>query len=578
MKILKIELIGEISLKIPLDRIAGFEYDIPFDPLDIPYLPLRRMLYDEGFDMPPGVNIGFAFPCDYLGFTQAALRMKQNIPKCEKFIRRHFTKERFFKEKGYSVRSLKSGQVFFAGVFFDESDTEKLKNALAAINHIGFTDDLITGEVKIELKEDDFIKNKELKSSDLCRYTSIDIAMTALTPSCFYTPYADGAKTSKYIPGEVIREELKHGIGENVTIDWGRIICSHGYISDETERLFPVPSCVSVVKLDKDQLRYRLSPGKDPKLAEQDVTLKDAYTGNILDHLVQYTCPQTQRFLSEDGIVYDTLSPGQTFQTTVYGSDEEIRAIAGHINDNPLCYLGDLSNEGCGLFLRKVYKLNEDAIPSEYLVNAFDLCLVSHTLILNDEGMPAQKAEDLLSEIEYKLGISGKLKITGKYTNVYIDSSRNRRWDLERTSASCFAAGSVLRLEAAGEPVDISKIRHCFIGERTNDGYGEIMCWPSKDMYYRVAEQLAPVRYAAVYSETTRSLKIAADFISEIIRMMIRSKIHVLAEIDKNDYAQGKSPDDIVPMEILRMYQHNYDPLLSIETMITWYEEFLREG
>ena len=572
MYVLKIKTIGEISLGNKTDRAVGYRYDVPFDSLEIPYLPMRRILNEAGC-CTDGVRIGLAHPDGYEGLITSAVKLLHDMPNCARFIRSHFTDERFIKEKGYSIRCLKAGLTLFAGITFNEEKQDKLVKMISSVKHIGVVDDGITGEVEITLQDISTFPDRYLNMPTKCRYSSLDYSVMLLTPACFHSPYADEVKTYTYIPGEVIKKELSRYIG----IDTDRIVCSNAYISNGIMRLLPTPICVSVVKLDKEQLRYRLAPGKDPRIAEQDIVLPGTYTEGVQEHFVRYTSPMTEHIVAGDENVYDALSAGQIFSGTIYGTDEEVRAIADFINSSSLTHFGDLSEDGFGSAYRKVDRLNEAEIQSEVRASCFDVCCVSDALIINDMGMPSCRAEDLLGEIEYKLGVFGRLKIVGKYISVCQDSRKNYEWGVERANARCFAAGSVLRLETVDESLDISEILHCFIGERNGIGYGEIVAYPAKGQYYRLAEKTAPVRYVLPYQESGRALKMGSNLTDTVITAMVRSRIRGLAITDRQEYAKGHSVQELIPTDLLLMLKERYDPTLSEETMYRWYEEALME-
>ena len=192
---------------------------------------------------------------------------------------------------------------------------------------------------------------------------------------------------------------------------------------------------------DREQLRYRLAPGKDPLLTEQDAGLEDTFATGIQEHLTRYTVPATGPYLAKDGQAHETIAEGQAFRGTVYGPDAAIRQIAESVSRFPVAQLGMLTEEGLGEVYFRIPAVKEAAIPAEQLSRCFDVCCLSDTLILNDRGVPGCRAEDLLSEIEYVLGCPGKLRIIGKYTAVHEDCSRNPGWQEDRTVVRCLAKG-----------------------------------------------------------------------------------------------------------------------------------------
>jgi hypothetical protein len=245
---------------------------------------------------------------------------------------------------------------------------------------------------------------------------------------------------------------------------------------------------------------------------------------------------------------------------------------------NPIINIGKLHEEGFGEVFRMICQANEKEIPETCLQQSFDVCCASNTLILNDKGMPTCRAEDLLSEIEYVLGVSGKLQIAGKYTGVYHDFSQNHQWKEDRNVVRCFAKGSILRLEVIGDPIDISPIRHCFIGERTHEGYGEICTWPARGEYYRLAEKVKIPRYDVYDKETPRNIILGARMTKSVITAMLKDKVQTLAALDQREYAAGTALEDLVPTELLDMFRDQYDPLLASEEISLWYSERLKGG
>lgn len=579
MYVIKVTTLGKVAFADGINKSLGYKYDVPFDELDIPYMMLSKIIKTEytAIDM-SRVGVGFAHPDGYIGLLKSADILKKNVSKCSDYIRKYFTEERFVAEKGYNVRYLKSGLVFIANILFDPDELPTMKEQLEGITKIGVTDDGIDGRVSVELCSTSQTYSDAPDLLPNCSYSSLDYSVMFLSPGCFHAPYADGVKTYSYIPGEYVREELRLTMMEetDVNIDWLRF--SNAYIGNETQRLFPVPLCVSVVKSDREQLRYRLSSGKDPSITEQDVSLQGSFTDTVQGHIVNYTTPETERIVSDSNECYDALSAGQIFRGTIYGSDNDIRKIARWLSSHPAANIGTLSEEGFGEIVCSVDSVNEDVIETKILAEHFDLCCLSDTLIINDEGMPSCKAEDLLKEIEFVLGYNTKLQIIGKYTGVSNDHSINLRLKADRSVTRCISAGSVLRIRSVDGPIDISKILHTFIGERTEIGYGEITVYPSRESYYRIAKHMPPVKNIPIGAVPLKSLKIGADMLNKVPTAMLKHKIIGFGIADSREYAKGFGIDELIPMDMLQFFRDRFDPMLPDEILIQWYTEGLEKN
>lgn len=573
MFFLKITTIGEVAFSSHMKLEEGYRYDIPFDDLMLPILPIKELLLKEGL-IEDSDLIWLAHPDGYRGIIANAIELMQKSRTFAGHIKGCFTKDRFREKEGARVRSIRDGMCFFASVHVPLERFMELKRRLDGRHHIGIRTEEITGEVELELINIDREFVRGIDTSPLKQYTALDYTALTVTPACFLAPYEEGNKTYLFIPGAVMRKIILDHAVELTEEEKNTLRFSNAYISKGKKRLLPVPACMSVVKLDKKQLRYRLAPGKDPNRVEQDVGLSDSFAEDFESHYMEYTTPETEHIASREGRIFDALSCGQIFCGTIYGSDSAIRKVLDYGQQFQTFFMGALEKEGYGEIYLSVSGLREDEPPAEMLSRNFDVCCASDTLLLNDDGMPACKAEDLLQEIEGVLGCKGKLEIEGRYTNIYLDYSQNRFWGADGAVVRCMAKGSVLRIRTKDkEPVDIFPLRHCFVGERTEDGYGELIAYPARGQYYRLAENVPPDRYGRIYPLPVRGIGIGAVFASNVLASALKSRIQALALADRLGSMDEELTDEMVPVDLLLELKDQYDPTMSEERMIRWYRE-----
>lgn len=308
------------------------------------------------------------------------------------------------------------------------------------------------------------------------------------------------------------------------------------------------------------------------------VFYEEPYYRDFQEHLTQYTVPETKYYLSEKGEMYEAMTEGQAFRGTIYGPDSAIRQIVDYISKFPVMQIGTLSEEGFGEVYAKITAVKEAEIPGEKLSRCFDVCCISDTLILNDRGMPTCRVEDLLSEIEHVLDVHGKLRVTGKYTAIQKDYTWNERCREDQSVVRCFAMGSILRLESMGEPMDISRITHCFIGERNGEGYGELTAWPARGEYYRLAKKVIPNHYEHPGQATYRDFIFGAQMTGEVINEMIKGRVSGMGIQDREELEAGISPEEMVPLELLHMIRELYNPVLEEKQLVQWYRDGLMGG
>lgn len=568
---IEIKLIGQVALDPGFGGSIGYRYDVPFDELDIPYIPIGILLRKEGL-LPENVQVGFAYPDGYAGILRAARDLRSNLPDARPHIRAYFTNSRTDKTEGYLIRSLKAGQRFYAYIDFPEEMKEQIAASLAGITQIGITDEDISGEVALSLVENSFEKEAPYELNPLCRYRRLDYSFVLVTPLCISAPFNDGIKALDYIPGTIVRDVFR----KNASLNLEKLSFANAYLSDGNNRLLPVPQCTSVVKLDKKQLRYKLAPRENINVLERSVAVKRAFSDSVEGHLVRYSVPEFLRITTSDGASHDALMPGQIFRGSIYGSDAEIRKLVQMNFHQSTMFFGDHNLEGFGEVYAKIDQVLEREIPSAYYYDAFDLMCLSETILINEEGMPTCKGEDFLQEIERLLGLSGELEIERQYVECHMDYQKDALWKEDREITRCFERGTVFRIHTMdGKPVDISRIMHTFIGERRSEGYGEIMAIPAKGQYYRLAQNDDPAKYRMEIQMPTGTRMIGSQFTCDIINRALKASVETVAMIDIPDYKAGIPKEELVPTDILRLLKERYNPLISDQVIRDWYMDRL---
>ena len=574
MYTLIINTIGEVALNSDINSTLGYRYDVPLDSFGIPYIPLYEVL-DAYKILGKETKMGFAFLEGYPGVLNAASKLNKILPDSISYLRKEYTNERFIEDKQYNIRTIKPGLSFVSFIQLDKNDYKRIANAILGIRSIGIKAHGITGEVEISIIHTPKNYQKNLIIDSKCHYKSLKISYLALTPICLYAPFEDGNKTLKYIPGDVILNNLCDEIYSGCNINSSDITVTNAYPSYKGQRLLPTPICASVVKLNKEEMRYRLSDGKDYSKVEQDMVLKNTFAMDYDKHVMKYTSSKITRIIINNDKVYDALQSGQIYTGYIYGSDDNIRTIAKHIMKKPFIFMGQYNDEGYGVVYRKVEEISEAEIKTENYVKRFDVLCVSDVYIINDNGMSEVSADGLLREIEYTLGVEGSLELQGKYTDVGFDYSDNLKWKEKGPVTRCIKKGSVVRVKTKKDPIDISKITHCFIGEKTNEGFGEIIAYSARDEYYRRAKELDIPLYDITFENNVRNTIIGSNVLENVVRAYAKDTIVGFAKIDKVHYKKGYKYEEIIPIELLRECRDNYLPNMKLDTIIEWYREEL---
>ena len=573
MFMVRIKLLGKVSFAYPATAAKGYSYDVPKDRAGMPYISPLEILGDRKWPL-AGVKMRCAHPEGYFGLIQATRNLQSTNKHSILHIASFFMEDRFDKKSMSRIGSLKSGQTFFASIEFDKDKYEEMEVFLRDIKRIGVEYDDISGEVECSL-ETEPQNNNSANLSTSSEYYALDYSMQLISPVCFPAPYNSEQATYLYAPGAIVRKDLCEKILTNAA---EKLLVTNAYIMNEGERLFPMPLCMSVLKLDHEQLRYKLAAEKNLKVPEQIVNVRNAYTGDFETKLVRYVCPEIVRITSGTGKMYDALAEGQTLTGTIYGPDEELREMATFIDNNGFFSIGLLTDEGYGEIYLQTVRLREKNPQGEVLSRRFDVACISDGLIINDEGMPSYSVKDFLAQIERLLGVSGKLMVEGECTDIQKDFNLNEEWGREGAVVRCLKAGSVVRFcTKDNEPIDIAPILHAFIGEWTRNGYGEIAAYPARAGYYRLAKNLEPAKFATEHRLSIRDINLGAELIHYVLLRLLKNQIKILAFIDKSDYQAGIPVDELLPTPIFDYLRNTYYPALSMEFMSKLYRENLED-
>ena len=250
---IRIRLIGNVTFENDMKLSEGFRYDVPVDQMGIPYMPIAKLLPAS---IVRGQHVGFAFPEGYLGFVQQAEKLVRIRRDIVPLVSACFTDEQQLPTTGEWVRYLRAGQEFYAWVEVGE-DRDAFELALQSVKHIGIRMENISGEVECTLCEREKPKTRWVQSSEGLVHDRLEYSVMPITPMCIYAPYEDGSSTITYVPGMVFRDALEKIADDDMKVRLRKMTFSNAYISDRGERLLPLPLCMSLVKLDKKQLRYQ---------------------------------------------------------------------------------------------------------------------------------------------------------------------------------------------------------------------------------------------------------------------------------------------------------------------------------
>ena len=568
--VLYFKTLGRVCPGIVSEVNTNLCYDIPFDSLGFPILPLYKLLSSlPGF--PEGIRIGFGKLPDYEGLTWAAAGISRNEQLFPKFVLGRFTE---ILDRGTEkYRVLRAGQIFRCRIEAPEELRSRVDKWLAGISHFGIQNEDVTGKVEMWVCWNEKAVqpvDKPIFHPEL-RYHRLHYALSLSVPLISFLPNRKNRMAQECVPGALVLESLKERFGS----EWdafaceGAPICANAYPSAGGRRGFPSPKCMVQPKLNKQILYYKL--GLDPDQEIEEITVGMSRFITELQPAVQEVFEAEKRTVTVMGENRMALREGQVFRGFVEGTDSQIRRLAELIGDDPCFFLGFGTQEGFGEALLRVECLEPEETPCEHLMKEFDLELVSNGVFFTDEGMNDSSFTSFWQELERDFPVFLNLKVADSFfltDQVYpVGTDGNLRDGVLRVLSS----GSTFRLTSKdGRPVDVSEFDGAFIGDRNEEGYGELRVHPVSPRVIRYVQSVPQDMSSTNPKMSSSQLQHASRFIREVMDEMLRYRIGLVA---LNDRQQGEMASDAVLEPIFQHMKEKYDEDLDFSVMKQWYLE-----
>ena len=268
------------------------------------------------------------------------------------------------------------------------------------------------------------------------------------------------------IPGREMRRAMESRGSCGSEPGLSALTFSFAYIGSGGKRCLPSPISFAFVRNAPAQLRDRMATDQNTDLFERLHYLPRCFVTDPNADSIE-SVPVKKKTANNQII----LSAGQSFIGFIEGAREPIERIADMVRKDSALALGGGSTEV------DVLSVTEDAFETE-LCSDVTVRVLSPLLFRNPYGVYDETEQPIIRAMERILGTAGVFSVKSRYRETCL-------MHVDGFPASYgTAAGSSFRL-VCEEKQDIAKIRHCFIGCGTTDGYGEITVEPTKNLYCR---------------------------------------------------------------------------------------------
>lgn len=400
-----------------------------------------------------------------------------------------------------TMRVVKKGTRFqaqlFAGNILSERDIQNLEIAAQMVKHMGVHRTRGLGLVKIT------INKKNLKEESVTIFKGklhdrniLDYRIYLKTPMICKSSEGNQARSQNFIEGSKILGMIAGAMGdqgfkemmEGQSARNNELVISNAYIECGGKRCHPVSASLQKVKdqtfnnegqmdvydmLAAERVTEQLTPVEFAYMME-DGTVKSVSTEIRYHH----SRPEDKSIGRADGggdsafYQLESIGEGQSFRGYILADRKQAEQIIEAFRKMRNTRMGYGKNAEYGEVQMSIESIRELDKEKEDIRNDFVVCLDSPVILYNENGMPTSDVEIFRKCIAEVLN-ADNLALENCFLKYETIGGFNVTWGRRKPVFTALGRGSVCRFHSE-TGVDVSGLKYHFVGERVNEGYGEI--------------------------------------------------------------------------------------------------------
>ena len=560
--------------------------DVVYDVHGIPYIPAKRVkgcireaalellefglisrekyekLFGKEGNQQSGFSLSNAYLKEHAALVAVAEHLKKNGLAAPQNVLDQYTDVRTQTavdlETGVADKnSLRTMRVIRRGLEFEaecnpgknvDAELQKLLElAVSLVKHMGVSRSRGLGLVEMKLDNTGEMDSKEtnkhvfITKEQLKEKNKINYRITLKSAMVCKSPQGNQAQTQDYIAGSKVLGLLAGALGREAYLDLMEnhgIRVSNAYIMNGEKRCMPARLSMQKQKdqsyddegkmLIKDMLYDPDVTGKQMTPAGVAYMDADRHTASVVTEISYHhqrpADKSVGRATGEDGSGFYQLcgiSAGQTFGGSIYADKvcaEKILEAVNVLGEVRMGY-GKSSEFGAVDFV--LYDVEPFDEQSQSMMHDAVLTLGSDVILYNEYGMPSTEINVLKNCLEAVTGVDD-LELTHPFLDFALIGGFNVTWQRRKPEFHALGKGSAF-LVHSDKGFDAERLRSQFIGERTAEGYGELILTPAEAsadvcIYKRTDDTLENAE------EAIRNKLIAGEETGRILQQLLQTE------------------------------------------------------
>ena len=407
-----------------------------------------------------------------------------------------------------TMRVIRRGLEFEAecnpGKNVDAKLQKLLELAVSLVKHMGVSRSRGLGLVEMRLDRTDEIdvkgrhKHVLITKEQLKEKNKISYRITLRSTMVCKSPQGNQAQTQDYIAGSKVLGLLAGALGRKTYLELMEqhgIRVSNAYIMNGEKRCMPARLSLQKQKdqsydekgkmLVKDMLYDPDVTGKQMTPAGVAYMDADHHTAGVVTEISYHhqrpADKSVGRATGEDGSSFYQLcgiSAGQTFGGSIYADKVCAEKILEAVNALGEVRMGYGKSSEFGAVDLVLYSVESSGEQSQSMMHDAVLTLGSDVILYNEYGMPSTEINVLKNCLEAVTGVDD-LELTHPFLDFALIGGFNVTWQRRKPEFHALGKGSTF-LVHSDKGFDAEHLRSQFIGERTAEGYGELILTPAE--------------------------------------------------------------------------------------------------
>lgn len=517
--------------------------DVVYDVHGIPYIPAKRIkgcireaalellefglisreeyekLFGKEGNQQSGFSLSNAYLKEHAALVAVAEHFKENGLAAPQNVLEQYTDLRTQTavdlETGVADKnSLRTMRVIRRGLEFEaecnpgknvDAELQKvLKLAVSLVKHMGVSRSRGLGLVEMKLDSTGEMDSKGtnkhvlITKEQLKEQNKISYRITLNSTMVCKSPQGNQAQTQDYIAGSKVLGLLAGALGRENYLELMEnhgIRVSNAYIMNGEKRCMPARISLQKQKdqsydeegkmLIKDMLYAPDVTGKQMTPAGVAYMDADHHTAGVVTEISYHhqrpADKSVGRATGEDGSSFYQLcgiSAGQTFGGAIYADKVCAEKILEAVNALGEVRMGYGKSSEFGAVDFALYDVESSGEQSPSTMHDAVLTLGSDVILYNEYGMPSTEINVLKNCLEAVTGVDD-LELTHPFLDFALIGGFNVTWQRRKPAFHALGKGSTF-LVHSDKGFDAGRLRSQFIGERTAEGYGELILTPAE--------------------------------------------------------------------------------------------------